>query len=162
MSGSPDAHVTLSGDVIGPVFSGGEPVTLESMFPTGNGRFGKGSEYHVFNLAANTWQLHYLRLTNQWRDNLDLTKSVFEAMNVEFTAVMRRCSSQGWWSNWDDSPGSVWLTGWIVQTLRHVTFQDWEDFIYIDPMVRSFGSTILVPDSQLGSFRSYHPPSCGC
>ena len=28
-------------------------------------RFGKGTDFHAFNLAANTWQLHYLRLTNQ-------------------------------------------------------------------------------------------------
>jgi hypothetical protein len=65
VSGSPKAHVSLCGDVIGPIFPGDEPVTLESMFPSGNGRFGKGTDYHAFNLAANTWQLHYLRLTNQ-------------------------------------------------------------------------------------------------
>ena len=28
-------------------------------------RYGKGTDFHAFNLAANTWQLHYLRLTNQ-------------------------------------------------------------------------------------------------
>ncbi len=65
ISGSPEGHVTVCGDVIGPIFPNKEPVSLESMFPTGNGRFGKGTEYHAFNLAANTWQLHYLRLTNQ-------------------------------------------------------------------------------------------------
>ena len=89
ISGSPRAHVTLSGDVIGPIFPGDEPVSLRTMFPTGNGRsvhaqvetvtsvgalinfehslirYGKGTDFHAFNLAANTWQLHYLRLTNQ-------------------------------------------------------------------------------------------------
>ena len=88
ISGSPRAHVTLSGDVIGPIFPGDEPVTLGTMFPSGNGRsvksalpifvqslstyqydaparYGKGTDFHAFNLAANTWQLHYLRLTNQ-------------------------------------------------------------------------------------------------
>ena len=59
--GSPNGRVSLSGDVIGPVFMNDEPVKLETMFPDGNGRFGKGAEYHLFNLAANTWQLHYFR-----------------------------------------------------------------------------------------------------
>ena len=93
--GSAYAHVTLCGDVIGPVFPQDKPVILERMFPTGHGRFGKGTEYHAFNLAANTWQLHYYRLTNQLRDNWKLAKEVFEAMNIEYTAVMRRFSSQG-------------------------------------------------------------------
>ena len=48
----------------------------------------------MFNLAANTHQLHYWRLTNQLRNNWDLAKEVFEQMNVEYTAVMRRFSSQ--------------------------------------------------------------------
>ena len=58
---SPYGRVSLSGDVIGPTFMKNSPVNLESMFPDGNGRFGKGTEYHGFNLAANTWQLHYYR-----------------------------------------------------------------------------------------------------
>ena len=58
---SPFGRVSLSGDVIGPTFMQNSPVHLESMFPDGNGRFGKGTEYHGFNLAANTWQLHYYR-----------------------------------------------------------------------------------------------------
>lgn len=49
-----------------------------------------GTEYHLFNLAANTWQLHYYRLTNQFHDMGRLKKDVFEQMNVEYTAVMRR------------------------------------------------------------------------
>ena len=63
--GSPWATISLCGDVMGPAFEDDEPVTLERLFPTGHGRFGKGTEYHIFNLAANTWQLHYFRLTNQ-------------------------------------------------------------------------------------------------
>ena len=50
-------------------------MSLETAFPTGHGRHGKGTEYHVFNLALNTWQLHYLRLTGQLTDsNLELKK----------------------------------------------------------------------------------------
>ena len=30
---------------------------------------------------------------------------------------------------------SVWLTAWVVTIFKDVSFQDWEDFIYIDPKV---------------------------
>ena len=123
MAGSPYAHISVCGDVMGPAFPGDEPVTLERLFPTGHGRHGKGTEYHTFNLAANTWQLHYFRLTNQLQSNWALAKRVFEHMNVEYVAVMRRFSSQGWVSNWDDSKPSVWLTAWVIKTFSSVSFQ---------------------------------------
>ena len=133
--GSPYGTVTICGDVIGPTFMDDEPVNLENMFPEGFGRHGKGTEYHAFNLAANTWQLHYYRLTNQFQSNWELAKKVFEQMNVEYTAVMRRFSSQGWVSIWDRSKPSVWLTAWCIRIFQAVSFQDWEDYIYIDPQI---------------------------
>ncbi len=141
MSGSARGRVSLCGDVIGPVFPGDEPVSFESVFPSGNGRFGKGTEHHAFNLAANAWQLHYLRLTNQLTDNeryRDVAKAVFGQMNVEYTAVMRRFGSDGAFANWDGAPSSVWLTAWVVRIFSDVSFQDWEDFIYMDPKVCIF------------------------
>lgn len=141
VSGSPYATISLCGDVIGPAFPNQMPVNLERMFPTGHGRFGKGTEYHAFNLAANTWQLHYYRLTNQLQENWDLAKKVFEQMNVEYTGVMRRFSSQGWVSNWDNSKANVWLTAWVIRIFSHVSFQDWEDYIYIDSLV--VGSAVM-------------------
>ena len=72
-------------------------------------RYGKGTDYHAFNLAANTWQLHYLRLTNQLNEEdgkyRDIAKAVFERMNVEYTAVMRRFSAHGFFQNWDTGRG---------------------------------------------------------
>ena len=142
VAGSPRGKMTISGDTVGPTFKDGEPVDLETAFPTGHGRYGKGTEYHVFNLALNTWQLHYLRLTNQLTDdNLELKKKVFERMNVEYTAVMRRFTSQGSWKNWDRSAPSVWLSAWCLRVLHAVSFQDWEDYIYIDPQV--FGNSVM-------------------
>ena len=98
--------------------------------------FIKGTEYHLFNLAANTWQLHYLRLTNQLTEKFDLAKDVFEQMNVELSAVMRRFTAQGGIQNWDSVSSSVWLTAWMLRIFSGVSFQDWEDYIYIDPLVR--------------------------
>ena len=127
--------------MIGPAFPHDQPVNLERLFPTGHGRYGKGTEYHAFNLAANTWQLHYFRLTNQLQSKWELAKRVFEQMNVEYAGVMRRFSSHGWVSNWDDSKPNVWLTAWVIRIFSHVSFQDWEDYIYIDPLV--VGSAVM-------------------
>ena len=46
--GSPNAYMTLSRGVIGPIFPNDQPVGLESIFPNGNGRFGKGSGIREF------------------------------------------------------------------------------------------------------------------
>ena len=121
------------------------------MFPSGHGRFGKGSEYHLFNLAANSWQLHFLRLTNQLSDNIEVAKLVFEQMNVEHSAVMRRFSAQGGIKNWDTSTPSVWLTAWALRTFSWICYQDWEDYIYIDPKVRC---TILFKTCGVVDLRS--------
>ena len=162
VSGSPYAHVSICGDVIGPVFPDNEPVNLERMFPTGHGRFGKGTEYHAFNLAANTWQLHYFRLTNQLQQNWDLAKRVFEQMNVEYTGVMRRFSAQGWVSNWDNSKANVWLTAYVIRIFSHVSFQDWEDYIYIDPLVVESAVMWLInyqtPDGSFAETEYYPQP----
>ena len=72
---------------------------------------------------------------------MDLKKRVFEKMNEEYTAVMRRFTSQGSWKNWDRSAPSVWLSAWCIRVLKAVSFQDWEDFIYIDEKV--FGNAVM-------------------
>ena len=130
------------------------------MFPTGHGRHGKGTEYHAFNLAANTWQLHYFRLTNQLQSHWELAKDVFEQMNVEYAGVMRRFSSQGWVSVWDDSKPNVWLTAYVIRIFSHVSFQDWEDYIYIDPLVVGSAVMWLINyQTEEGSFveTEYYP-----
>ena len=79
-----------------------------------------------------------MRLTNQLTEKFDLAKDVFEQMNVELSAVMRRFTAQGGIQNWDSVPSSVWLTAWMLRIFSGVSFQDWEDYIYIDPLVKDF------------------------
>jgi hypothetical protein len=142
--GSPYGMVSITGDVVGPTFLNDEPAHIEAMFPEFSGKLGKGSEFHAFNLAANTWQLHYYRLTNQLQDNWDLVKTVFEQMNVEYAAVMRRFTSHGWISVWDNSGPSVWLTSWCIRIFQAASFQDWEDFFYVDSQVISSAVMWLI------------------
>ena len=47
-----------------------------------------------------------------------------------------RFGSDGGLSPFDNTPHSVWLTAWCIKVYKHVAFQDWEDYIYIDPYVR--------------------------
>ena len=134
-------------------------MSLETAFPTGHGRHGKGTEYHAFNLALNTWQLHYLRLTGQLGDeNSELRKRVFQRMNEEYTGVMRRFNSRGAASMWDRSKASVWLTAWTLQIFRDVAFQ-----------VQIFGENALVDAffrigriSSTSTQTSSGTPQCGC
>ena len=46
-----------------------------------------------------------------------------------------RFRTTGGLSNWDRTEPSVWLTAWVIRLLSHVKFQDWEDYVYIDPTV---------------------------
>jgi len=62
VSGSPRGYILLSGDVVGPIFPDDKPISYSSCFPTGLARYSKGTDLHLFNLAMNIWQLHYLRL----------------------------------------------------------------------------------------------------
>ncbi|CAB4061935.1 unnamed protein product [Lepeophtheirus salmonis] len=92
ISGSPYAHMTVCGDVIGPTFPGDMPVSLENfVFPLVMGAMGK--------------------------------------------------EQKGWLSNWDHSKPNVWLTAWVIRIFKAVSYQDWEDYIYIDPTV--VGSAVL-------------------
>ena len=145
VSGSASAKLTLCGDVIGPIFPDGGPVDFVSMFSGSNhGKFGWVTLNHVFNLGVNTWQLHYLRLTNQWKDNLDTIRKVFNRMNTDHAAIMRRFGSDGGLSPFDDTPHSVWLTAWCIKIYKYVAFQDWEDYIYIDPYIITSAATWLL------------------
>ena len=158
---SPHAKVSISGDVIGPTFMNNDPVSLYSMFPDGNGRFGKGTEFHAFNLASNTWQLHYLRLTNQLQSNWGLAKRVFEQMNIDYAATMRRFSSHGWVSIWDTAKPSVWLTSWCIKIFQHVSFQDWEDYIYVDPQVFGSAAMWLINYQNIDGAFAVNRHACG-
>jgi hypothetical protein len=63
-------------------------------------------------------------------DNWDMVKGIFEAMNVELTAVMRRYTSQGSFAIWDTSKPSVWLTAWVIRNLESVAFQVCHEIIF--------------------------------
>lgn len=96
-------HFSYSeGDVIGPAASL-LPVSMESLI----GKEGKGTADRIFDLASNTWTLHYLRLTNQLASAV--AKTTFQEMNKHFAQIMKRFNSNiGWFKTWNLSKPSVW------------------------------------------------------
>uniref|UniRef100_A0A1B6EA02 Alpha-2-macroglobulin domain-containing protein n=1 Tax=Clastoptera arizonana TaxID=38151 RepID=A0A1B6EA02_9HEMI len=144
--GSPKASITLTGDLIGPVFTT-TPLTTDSLL----GRIAKGTDARVFELAANIWALHYLRLTNQLQ--LHKLKETLEEANVIMANIMRRYNSTGSFRNWDTSLPSVWLTAWTIRVFKHATFPDWEYYLYIDPKIFNESvSWLLKHQTEKGSF----------
>ena len=66
----------------------------------------------------------------------------------------------GWVSNWDNSNENVWLTAWVIRIFQEVSFQDWEDYIYIDPqVVQSAVMWLINYQTSDGSFAEteYYP-----
>ena len=68
--------------------------------------------------------------------------------------------TSGWVSNWDNSNANVWLTAWVIRIFQEVSFQDWEDYIYIDPeVVQSAVMWLINYQTNDGSFSEteYYP-----
>ncbi|XP_039280690.1 CD109 antigen isoform X2 [Nilaparvata lugens] len=144
--GSPSASITLTSDLIGPTFPT-IPLTIESVLE----RHGKGAESSLFEFGVNIWVLHYIRLTNQL--NPHTFHEILNEINSLYGLVMRYYNPGGWFSDWDGSEPSVWLTTWAVRIFGHASFPDWENFLFIDPEVFSRSVTwILQSQSSDGSF----------
>ncbi len=97
----------FQGDVFGPVFPE-MPISTEALLR----RSLRGTEAHLFNLAATTWSLHYLRLTNQLE--ADVMYEAFESMNVEMAGLMRLFDFQGSFKLNTNSRPSVWFVAFSI------------------------------------------------
>ncbi|CAG0890979.1 unnamed protein product [Darwinula stevensoni] len=136
--GTPKATISIFGDVVAPAFPQ-IPMNVEAAFPIYHWLSADSS---VYDFGSNLWTLHYLRLTNQLK--LSTSKKVFEFMSVYYAAIMNYRNHNGSFSM---------LTSHIVQTLYAGVFQDWENFLYIDPEVISSAVEWLLDHQTLdGSF----------
>ena len=85
------------------------------MFAHSNhGRYSRGCANKVFNLGINAWQLHYLRLTNQFSEHLSTIKQVFSKMNYFLMTIMKSLTARGGLREFSrlKGGGSVWMTAW--------------------------------------------------
>ncbi|KPJ10420.1 CD109 antigen [Papilio machaon] len=148
--GSNIARVTVVGDVVGPLFPT-MPVNTTSLLdlPMDSG------EQNMFSFAANMYLTLYMRLTNQ--RNRSLERDAFAHMNVLYQRQLSFMKPDGSFSlfrsDWNQSASSVWLTSFCAKIFQEASFNEWENYIYIDPDVISMAvSWLLEHQTPEGAF----------
>lgn len=115
------------------------------------GKDGKGTADRLFELSANVWGLHYLRLTNQLTTSV--SRPVFTHMNKLFAWIMKRFGEPGFFKMWNISRPSVWLSSWALQVFAQSLFQDWENEFYVEKTIFTKTTEWLLKFQNLdGSF----------
>ncbi|XP_068620051.1 CD109 antigen [Battus philenor] len=148
--GSNRARITVVGDVVGPLFPT-MPVNATSLLdlPMDSG------EQNMFSFAANMYLTMYMRLTNQ--RNRTLERDAFAHMNVLYQRQLSFMKPDGSFSlfrsDWNQSASSVWLTSYCAKIFQEASFNEWENYIYIDPDVISMAvSWLLEHQTPEGAF----------
>uniref|UniRef100_A0A336LJG8 TEP1-F n=1 Tax=Culicoides sonorensis TaxID=179676 RepID=A0A336LJG8_CULSO len=130
--GSNKARISIVGDVVGPIFPT-MPVNATSLLylPIDAG------ETNMFSFSANLYTILYMRLISQRNRNTE--KQAFHYMNIGYQKQMSYMNSEGamtlFRSDWNQSAPSVWLTAYCARVFQEASFYEWENFIYIDPIV---------------------------
>lgn len=145
----------------------------------------------MFSFAANMYTTLYMRYTQQ--RNRTLEKLAFYYMNVGYQRQLSFLQTDGSFSlfrsDWlvsiqpvirsfikiafnfrNQSASSVWLTAYCARIFQEASFYEWENFIYIDPVVianavrwvlkhqtpeGSFYETTWAPDRKYNSTLKY-------
>ncbi|EEC04468.1 conserved hypothetical protein [Ixodes scapularis] len=137
--GSPAAHVSVIGDVVGTPLEGNvEPEDFGFSAAT------KSGEHAMFGFAYNVLRLTYLRLTDQL--TRDIAKPIFEKLNKAYV-YQSSYFKNGAFTMFKRQP-SVWLTAFSIRMYELALFPDWENFIFIDPRLISQGVTFLLSHQQ--------------
>ncbi|KAJ6219290.1 hypothetical protein RDWZM_005102 [Blomia tropicalis] len=127
--GSNRAQVTIVGDVVGPSFLS-MPMNATAMLR----KPFDAAEPNMFNFAVNVYTLLYLR--NIGQRNSETEKAAFKYLNIQYQRQMSFQNDDGSFRafRWHRKP-SVWMTAFCARILDLATFQEWENFLYIDPEV---------------------------
>lgn len=130
--GSNKARISVVGDVVGPIFPT-MPVNATSMIymPMDS------AEQNMFSFAANLYTIMYMRLINQ--RNKITEKNAFYHMNIGYQRQLSFMMPDGSFSlfrsDWNTSASSTWLTAYCARIFQEASFYEWENYIYIDPLV---------------------------
>ena len=135
MYGSPKAQVTLIGDVVGLPARLEPPIDFTNL---GIKYTAKSGELRLFNFAYRLYTLIYLRITNQLDsdERQELMKNSLEALNRDYVHQMAFYKNDSF-GMFDITNGlsSVWLTAYCARVYFDAQYDDWHNFIYIDPKV---------------------------
>ncbi|XP_063540497.1 CD109 antigen [Cydia strobilella] len=148
--GSNRARVSVVGDVVGPLFPT-MPINATSLLRLPM----DSAEQNMFSFAANMYFTLYMRLINQ--RNRTLEKGAFYHMNILYQRQLSFMKPDGSFSffrsDWNQSASSVWLTSFCAKIFQDASFNEWENFIYIDPDVISQAvSWVLEHQTPGGAF----------
>ncbi|KAK8776929.1 hypothetical protein V5799_029726 [Amblyomma americanum] len=133
--GSPAAHVSVIGDIVGTPLEGDvEPEEFGFSSAT------KSGEHAMFSFAYQVIRLTYLRLTDQL--TRDIAKPIFEKLNKAYV-YQSSYFKNGAFTMFKKEP-SVWLTAFSLRMYMLTVFPDWEDYIYIDPRLITQGVQFLL------------------
>lgn len=130
--GSNRARISVVGDVVGPIFPT-MPVNATSLLylPMDS------AEQNMFSFAANLYTVMYMRLINQ--RNRTTEKHAFHHMNIGYQRQLSFMMPDGSFSlfrsDWNSSASSVWLTAYCARMFQEASFYEWENYLYIDPLV---------------------------
>lgn len=132
--GSNRATVSVVGDVVGPIFPT-MPVNATSLLHLPM----DSAEQNMFSFAANLYTTMYMRLISQ--RNRTLERMSFYHMNIGYQRQLSYMNPDGSFSlfrsDWNQSASSVWLTAYCARIFQEASFYEWENYIYIDPLVIS-------------------------
>ncbi|RXG55463.1 Complement C3 [Armadillidium vulgare] len=148
VAGSPQASLSISGDVFGPT-----PEEISIHYDDAfKGRRGlKSTDGLAFNFGATLWTLHYMRLTNQL--TISEATAAFDFLNVQMAGILTRMINGGF-KMWHYSGPSVWLTAWVTNLFQNAMFEEWENLIYVDPRVLTDSVNFLLQyQNPNGDFR---------
>ncbi|CAB3251025.1 unnamed protein product [Arctia plantaginis] len=148
--GSNKARISIVGDVVGPLFPT-MPVNATSLLDLPM----DSAEQNMFSFAANMYLTLYMRLINQ--RNRTLERDAFYHMNILYQRQLSFMKPDGSFSlfrsDWNQSASSVWLTSFCAKIFQDASFNEWENFIYIDPEVISMAvSWVLDHQTPEGAF----------
>lgn len=150
--GSNRAKISIVGDVVGPAFPT-LPMNATSMLR----KPFDAAEPNMFSFAVNVYTLLYLRYTGQRKPEIE--KRAFKYLNIQYQRQMSFQNPDGSFRafHWHQTP-SVWMTAFCARILNKATFQEWENFLYIDPKVILSSINWLIKQQQPdGSFVEVTP-----
>lgn len=148
--GSNKARISVVGDVVGPIFPT-MPVNATSLIHMPM----DCAEQNAFSFAANLYTIMYMRFINQ--RNKTTEKRAFYHMNIGYQRQLSFMKPDGSFSlfrsDWNTSASSVWLTAYCARVFQEASFYEWENFIYIDPLViQKSIRWVLRHQTQEGAF----------
>lgn len=148
--GSNKARISIIGDVVGPIFPT-MPINATSLLhlPMDSG------EQNMFSFAVIMYTTLYMRYTQQ--KNVTLQRGAFYHMNIGYQRQLSFMQPDGSFStfrsDWNQSNPSVWLTSYCARVFQEASFYEWENYIYIDPLVISKSvEWVLKHQNEYGAF----------